>query len=237
VQVRGELISKGRLALERLARELRQAAPNTVRLVGGGTGVEFLTTRFGGRMITLDDLFAGGDFSDSSRRFSSGTSLSELYTAEAGYSFSAGDMLLIGNTSPSDIDAGTTIVPLTATAATTVVNDATTDGQILTFAAHSFPFDSPGKHYFIVDHHQEVGLAAGALRLFRTSGTASYDNAASYGGSDPVLVDGVTSVTFSYNPGTTQSNGVLSVDLELTDPNSPDETIRLYHEIHVRNTP
>ncbi len=52
---------------------------------------------------------------------------------------------------------------------------------------------------------------------------------------DAVLVDGVQAVTsFTYDAGTPGSTGVLRIDLALSDG---DETIRLYHEIQVRNTP
>ena len=64
-----------------------------------------------------------------------------------------------------------------------------------------------------------------------------YDNAVDYTAADPILVDGVTNVTFGYNPGATQASGVLRIDLQLTDTTSADESIRLYHEVHIRNTP
>jgi hypothetical protein len=50
------------------------------------------------------------------------------------------------------------------------------------------------------------------------------------------LVDGVASVNFVYAPGNPQSTGVLRVDLQLTDATT-SQSIRLYREIQVRNTP
>lgn len=47
------------LALRRIARDLRLALPNSVRVSDDGSAVEFLLTRTGGRYLTLDDNVAG----------------------------------------------------------------------------------------------------------------------------------------------------------------------------------
>lgn len=240
-KARAELVGKGRLAMERLSREVRQAVPNSLSVLGGGTGIEFARARAGGRYVERFDDF-GPEFSRNNFRFRRNANLTNLYTtyAENGdgsrLSFMAGDTLVIGNTSPAILQAGTSAVALTGMANTTVVGDGTANGQILTSGGHQFLVESPGKHFHIVDQSIEVGLVANNLRWHTSSGLADYDGGVDYDATDPTLVNGVTGVTFTYSPGTPQSTGVLRVDMQLTDI-SGTETIRLYHEIHVRNTP
>ena len=52
---RAALVDAADLAASRVTREARLALPNSVRVTGGGTAVEFLRTRTGGRYRALDD--------------------------------------------------------------------------------------------------------------------------------------------------------------------------------------
>jgi len=236
---RASLVGKGRLAMERLAREVRQAVPNSLTVLSGGTGIEFARTRAGGRYVERFDDF-GPEFSHINRRFRKNANLTQLYAVGNGLTFAANDVLVIGNTSPADLRAGNTATALSSIAATTAVgpgNDGTTNGQVLNFAGHQFTVESPGKHFSIADRTVEVGLSGGnTLRWFSTAGLGDYDGAVDWSSGDPALVDGVSSVTFTYAPGNPQSTGVLRVDLQLNDATT-GEIIRLYREIQVRNTP
>ena len=237
-KARASLVDKGRLALERMAREVHQAVPNSLSVLSGGTGIEFVRSRAGGRYVERFDDF-GVEFSRNNRRFRKNANLTQLYAVGISLAFSAGDVLVIGNTSPADLQAGNTATALSSIAATTAVgagNDGTTNGQILNFAGQQFNVESPGKHFSIADQTVEVGLSASSLRWFTATGLTNYDGAVDWGGGDPALVDGVTLVTFTYAPGNPQSTGVLRVDLQLTD-STTGHFSRLYREIQVRNTP
>lgn len=230
-QSRTELVAKGRLALERLNREIRQAVPNSLEVIGNG--IQFLTSRDGGRLVATDDNF-GPAFAVPARRFLKGAIRTRLYVVGTALNFQANDFLVIGNTSPTELKANTSIVQLTAINNTVDPPDGTLQGQILQFANHSFPNDTPGRHFQIADAVHEICPNGNAINWRRTAGFAGYNGACDAAAADPVLVEGVTSANFTYNPGTPESSGVLRVDLELTDGT---ETIRLYHEIQVRNTP
>lgn len=239
-KARVSLVGKGRLAMERLAREVHQAVPNSLVVLTNATpgdGIEFVRSRAGGRYVERFDDF-GAEFSRTNRRFRKNANLTQLYIVGTGLTFSAGDVLVIGNTAPAQLQAGNTAVALTGIAATVAGpgNDGTTNGQILNFAGQQFTVESPGKHFSIADQTIEVGLSASILRWFTASGLTNYDAAVDWSGGDPALVDGVTSVTFTYAPGNPQSTGVLRVDLQLTDATT-GQSIRLYREIQVRNTP
>ncbi len=237
-KARAELVARGRLALERLAREVRLAVPNSLETLAGGQGIQFVRTRAGGRYIERFDNY-GAAFTRMNRRFRKNAALANgLYIMGTGLSVSAGDILVIGNTSPAALKAfpgDGPAVALTGIAATTSATDGTTQGQILGFASHRFLVGSPGRHFAIADQTVEVGLTGNTLRWHTAAGLADYDATADWGGADPVLVDGVTAVNFTYAPGTPAASGVLRIDLTLaTDAGNG---IRLYHEVHVRNTP
>lgn len=234
-KARAVLVAKGRLALERLAREVHQAVPNSLRVLAGGTGIEFARSRAGGRYVERFDDF-GTEFSRINFRFRKNANLSSLYTIGTGLALAANDVLVIGNTAPAELQAGNSSAALAGIAATTVASDGTISGQILSFSAQQFTMESPGKHFSIVDQTVEVGLTSGNLRWFTATGLTNYNGAVNWSSSDPSLTNGVTLVAFSYTPGTPQSTGVLRVDLEIADVTT-GETIRLYREIHVRNTP
>ena len=237
-KARAELTAKGRLALERLAREVHQAIPNSLSILSGGSGIEFARSRAGGRYVERFDDF-GTEFSRINLRFRKNANLTRLYIVGTGLSYLAGDVLVIANTSPADLRAGNTATPISSIAATAAVgpgNDGTTNGQILNFTGQQFTVASPGKHFSIADQTIEVGLSGNNLRWFTAGGLTDYDGAADWGSSDPSLIDGVSAVAFVYAPGTPQSTGVLRIDLQIADAVS-GETIRLYREIHVRNTP
>ncbi len=105
--------------------------------------------------------------------------------------------------------------------------------QVTFTAPHTFNNASPGKHYSIVEGTHEVGLANdGALHWAYSSGvTAMYNDGVNVTSGDPLLVDGVDTVTFGYNAA---ADGMLNINLTLRDGT---ETVQLHEEIYVRNTP
>lgn len=237
-KARAELVARGRLALERLAREVRLAVPNSLETLSAGQGIQFVRSRAGGRYIERFDNY-GTAFSRNNRRFKKNATLANgLYKMGAGLGLAAGDILVIGNTSPTALKSfpgNGPAVALTGVTATTAATDGTNQGQILGFANHRFLIDSPGRHFAIADQTVEVGLTGNTLRWHTAVGLSNYDATADWGASDPILVDGVSAVSFTYAPGTPAATGVLRIDLQLATDS--DNSIRLYHEVHVRNTP
>lgn len=234
-EARAELVAKGRLALARLAREVRLAVPNSLVVLNGGQGIEFVRSRSGGRYIARFDNY-GSAFSRVNRRFRRNATLTQGLYIMGGYAFTAGDVLVIGNTSPAALrGASGPAVVLSGVGATTAAVDGTDLGQILGFANHRFTSESPGRHFSIADATVEVGLSGDGLRWHRVAGISGYDASADWGAGDPLLVDGVGAVNFDYLPGTPTATGVLRIDLQLAV--DAEHSLRLYHEVHVRNTP
>ena len=230
---RAELIAKGRLAVQRLAKEVREAVPNSVREVDG-RGIEFLAFREAGRYVDATDDF-GDAFSDEDRRFVPGKEMEALYILDPEYTFEDGDVLVIGNSEPPDLDDGDTYATVTGDSATTEGEDDTEDGRIIEFDSHKFPRRSAANRYYIADRTVEMGLDGDGLRWHEKGGSGflgEYDGEGDWSDGDPLLIDGVTDLELDYDAGTRYRGGIVKLDLELTDG---DESVRLYHEIHVRN--
>ncbi|MDH5784289.1 MAG: prepilin-type N-terminal cleavage/methylation domain-containing protein [Chromatiales bacterium] len=234
-RARTDLISTGRLALERLARELREAVPNSITILAAGGGIEFLHSRSGGRYIALEDQLPGGAFSLSARRFAKNHLSSELYSALPPLALSGGELLVLGNGTPLELRSGVSSVSLNSVIATALVSDGTTEGSVLQFAPHLFPNDSPGKHYFVTDGGHDVGLSGSTLYWHRYNGLSDYNGAADWNSGSAILLEGVNSILFDYAPGVGHSAGIVRIQLQISHPQRTDETITLYHEVHLRN--
>jgi MSHA biogenesis protein MshO len=242
-RARADLVAKGRLALERMAREVRRAVPNSLSVVDSGNGIEFAHSCGGGRYVEQFDSY-GGAFSKNNYRFKTNANRSYLYVvgnnAMTGLATdcAATDTLVIGNYSPADLQGGDTRVSLAGIADTTLASDGTDYGQLLSYSSgHQFLTASPGKHFTIADKVIEVGRLSGdaTLRWHSVSGFGDYNLGADWDASDPILVNGVSSVNFAYTPGSVATNGILRIDLLLSATGG--ETIRLYHEVQIRNAP
>lgn len=243
-KARASLVSKGRLALERISREVRHAVPNTLSVIDSGGGIEFVRSRAGGRYVEQFDDF-GAEFSRNNYRFRTNANRTVLYvagnTADTGLSWLSGDELVIGNFSPADFQSGASRVALDAIADTVLADDDTVNGQVFTYnMAKQFSVGSPGNHFNIADATVEIGYlgADSTLRWHNASGFGDYDIGVDWSNADPILVDGVGASTtiFSYSSGTPQAAPVLRIDLLLNDA-STSQSIRLYREVVVRNTP
>ena len=229
---RNELTARGRLALERLARELRLAVPNSVRIVanaGGNPGLEFVTSKIGGRYIDNGDRFNSADYTF---RFRPNANLAGIDLLGTAYNnWVNTDFIVIGNYTPVTLQAGTTTAQL---AAGPVDTDRDGDGinevQNLAFAGgEQFSFSSPTNQYQIADNTHEVGLNGTSIRWLRTAGITGYDGAGDWGGANAILVNAdVLAVTFNL------TFSLLRIDLALTENG---ETVNLSQEIQVRNTP
>lgn len=263
-RARSDLTARGRIALERLAREVRHALPNSIRLLDSagqpalgttGQGIEFLRTRWGGRYVAHDDSRSGTWCSDIpgtafqrvGRCFRAGEEMSEgedegrLYVLGSALSVLPNDYLVIGVTRADDLDPGADdagpYVRLEAVEAAGPGDDE--DGiagnHILRFEKHTFPTGSPAQHYFVVDRAVRVGLVGDILRWAEDAGDtliADYAANDAWTVSDPVLVDGVAAVEFTYSPATVKTPGIVGITLSL-DENG--QTMQLYEEVQVRN--
>jgi MSHA biogenesis protein MshO len=256
VSRRAELVTLADIAVGRLARDLRQALPNSLRVAGSGDAIEFLHTVAGARYRlepgindpggpgevdhthSNDWLSFGGD-----RRwnllgrlttppFTYGTPLPSgtriaIYPTGTGLWAEAA-----ANTSPSVITPSTLSI--------TITDDGDED-QIRLSADHRFPYESAARRLYLVDSPTTYLCDPTEAALFRIDG---YPAAASQptvrtstplsNGSSARMSDHVELCRFSYLPGTASRAGIVTIEIVLEDGG---ERVRLLQQVQIGNAP
>ncbi len=222
-------------ALRRIARDIHKALPNSVRTNGAGTCIEFIPTRIGGRYRVQDSTPGSAlNFSIADTTFNM---LGSNAALPADQQIRANDLIVVYNLGipGADAYAGDN----TATVAN-VVDGAET---AITFTAgRRFPLTSPNNRFHVVPVQEPiVSYVCTGNQLWRNVGygfgaAASCPAAAPAApGSRWVLADGVAACAFTYAGNDLQRNGLVQMAITLTD--AANETVTLYHTVHVNNTP
>ena len=221
---RARLADTADSALRRMARDIRLALPNSVRVTtaGGVTYLEFLGTRSGGRYRAQ----GGGDILDFTAADNSFDVLGPAIDMEAG------DRIAVYNLGITGADAwavaGNTLAIYTG-AAGSVTNIAITPKQ--------FPLASPGNRFQVVEGPVSYVCDPGNGTLTRYWGYAIAVNQPtppSAPVSSALLATRVSACGFTYQPGVTERGGLVSMTLNLSQAG---ETVRLYATTQVSNQP
>jgi len=245
------LVDTADTALRRIARDVRLALPNSVRVDASGMFLEFIPIKTGGRYMDNDACFTApgctslstmGDML-SNVQVTTGTDQVSIYSQ---YNNSPANCALASSGLYSTYCGSGVVTLASATGAGTASNT-------LGFAATVFvpPGGSPTRRIFIVSPFP-VSYACDAATgtLWRISGYARQaSQPASLAGAPLVgatsRVPLATNVTcpaiaagspprFSYAGGASQRYSLLSAWITLS---SNGETVSLLHQIHVDNTP
>lgn len=230
---RAELTDAADLALRRMARELRSALPNSVRVDATGNYLEFLPVRSAGRYRAAVTTAGTGNILDFGSP--SDASFEVLGPAVAAQ---AGDQLVVHNLGLPGADAyeGTSRRALTTTGGTF-----STLGY--TVGATQFPYASPNQRFHIIGAPVSFGctpVAGGAGSLRRYAGYAIQNIqptgalAAQTGANNALLTGSVAACTFAYSAATTTRNAIVTLRLTLT---SSGESINLLQQVQVEGSP
>lgn len=227
---RAEMSDIADTALRRMARDLKLALPNSIRLTDGDKTIEFLMTRSGGRYRT-----EGAGFLDFSQPASSLNQLGPLASG-VGQSIVAGDLLVIYNLGipGADAYAGDNSASITS------VDMATPSEPVINFAPKQFPFESPDARFQVVEGPVSYVCDSATGTLTRYSGYAvapAQQSAASLAASSAaraLAASNVSNCAFTYTPGVTARSGVVALSLKIT---LKGESVQLYQEAHVSNVP
>ncbi|GAB4350651.1 MAG: type II secretion system protein [Gammaproteobacteria bacterium] len=234
---RAELVDAAEQALRRMARDIRRALPNSVRVDPTGRVLEMLNTVDAGRY--RDDPPPGNPaalltFTSPDDEFDTIGALQNFAEVDT-----SNDQVVIYNLSA------------TGAANNAYVGDnrqqlapgATTATHIQLAAPLQFPLASPRQRFYIVDTPVTYlcDLGAGTLSRFWgyaiTHPHAAVDSAvelSGVGAASALMTRHVANCTFSYQPGTSQRAGLVTLRLELSDQG---ERVTLLHQVHVYNTP
>jgi MSHA biogenesis protein MshO len=227
---RAELTDAADTAVRRFSRDVHLALPNSVRLTNGGRTMEFLLTSAGGR-YRVEPGVPGDDILDFSQNDTSFDLLGPAMTFVPTTADRQNQIVIYNLGIPgADAYAGDNRRTYGVAAGGTVTN-------VQINSVNPFPFDSPSHIFQVVDTPvtYRCDLGAGVATLTRYSGYAI-----SSGQPDPpasggaLLAQNVSDCLFTYEPGITERSGLVSMRLSLTQNN---ETVMLYHEVHVSNVP
>nr|WP_315489439.1 type II secretion system protein [uncultured Rhodoferax sp.] len=222
--------------VRRMARDLRKALPNSIRL-SGTQCVEFIPTRMGGRYRAQDIVPVPSD--NTSLRFDAADSsfnMLGINTAlPADQRIRAGDLVAVYNLGIAGASAyaGNN----TATVAGVAVSPASANETRISLAttAVQFPLESPTRRFHVIPVEEKVvSYNCSGGKLYRNT---NYSYATSCPaptvGTTPIIASEVNNCSFTYD-NSDMRNGLVKLSLTFS---SGGESASVYHEVHVNNTP
>lgn len=254
--MRAELTDIADNALQRIARDVRRALPNSVRVNGTGQYLEFLEVRTAGRYRGEGGGASGGvDCNNDDAAL--GTPDNDLlsFDSVADQCFKTlgklpvapvvGDFVVLNNHGPGF--AGQNAYATSGTmnrVAISGVNTAEAGRDRIAFAPTNFQrdlHDSPGKRFYVVPGPVTYGCAGGVMTRYQgyTIDADQSNTSPPSGGSSAPIAGNVVSCTFDYNPNVSPQIGLLTLRLTLAKGRSDgsQERVSLYHAVHVSNLP
>ncbi len=243
---RGQLVDSADLALERMAREIRLALPNTIRIESSGdrVAVEFVPTLTGGRYRRYNDPTTNDDDrinlappSDTFDALGGLPQFADVGTGGTNCGIADATCMNIYNTGQSGFDlyAGDNLARISG-------KNAGPPHQQLTFtevgsgAGPTFRSHSPRQRFYLFDTVMSFvcDTGAGRLTLHQNYGLDS-SQTTTPGGDTSLVTDGVRSCSFDYQSGSATRSGLLTIVMRFA--RSEGGSITLFKQIHVLNAP
>lgn len=257
-QRRAVLTGAADTAFALFKRDLQNALPNSVRITatGGGFYVEFLQIRAGGRYRadvpvpqvatganTCPDLNADTLADENVLQFGAAdtcfTTLGAL--PELGTIVPNNDFLVVYNLGPGFADADA-YASGPATGGNKSLTTAAASGSgaenVITFEAHAFPLESPGRRFHVIAGAVSYVCDAAAGTLRRVSGyPISAAQPVPPPGAPALVAQGITGCTVTYDQNVVnQRAGVVSLWLRFADP-AGGASVNLFQQVQVSNVP
>ncbi len=239
-------------AVRRMSRDLRKALPNSIRtstVNGSDTCLEFIPTRTGARYREQDRVTGDGKGLNFAAADSAFNMLGRNADWSADQQIRTNDLIAIYNLGITGATTynGDNVARVSNLAADT--SSGTEETTITLAAAKQFPLESGTRRFHVIPVEENVvayvctggtlrrlttpGLTTGTAPLFTNSATSYCGNSTQLG-SAPVIANNLSSCAFTYNGSDLQRNGLVQVSLGI---NRDGETVNLFHQINVNNTP
>ncbi len=239
---RAELTDGADVALRRIMRDVRLALPNSLRVKtsGGYNYIEFIMTNAGGRYRDPTDGSTAGNFlsfTDTTNK-----TFDVLGTMPANPTINAAgptpDYIAVYNLGEGYAPADAYVGGNRAAVASVAGNLVTLSSN--PFASQSPPLPSPSSRFQVIPGGVKAvtyacpTAAAGNLTRYWNYGFNATQPNTFASGSSAVLASGTATCTVDYAATVMGRNGLLYISLTLT---SGGESVTLFHEIHVDNSP
>lgn len=215
-------------AVRRMARDIRKALPNSIRNPNSQC-IEFIPTKTGGRYRAETDNTGAGDVLDFTVADASFDMLGLNSALPADQQIVANDVIAVYNLGI----AGANAYSSDNTAVVSSVGAGSLPNETkINIAAKQFPLASGSNRFHVIPGNEKiVAYVCSGGSLFRT---ADYAYSTSCPTTGAVLARNVASCNFVYNGSDLQRNALVQMTVKFTDSG---ETVSLYHEVHVNNTP
>ena len=249
---RARLVDFADASMRRVARDLRRALPNSIRIAAGAETLEFVRALDGARYRKdPGDNGGGNDHTAASDwlSFAGDTSFNILggfqhLNFTLGTPLGSGHRIAIYSTGESIYsDAATDANPGIVTPDETNIT-ITADGdeqQINLSISHRFSFESPIQRLYVIDTPVTYRCDLSANTLTRYWSYAISSSQPTIPGIPPLssaastlMNNLIEDCSFEYSPGTPQRAGLVTIELVVADAG---ERVRVLHQVHVDNGP
>lgn len=242
---RARLVDSADSALQRIARDVRRALPNSVRTTtaAGVTALEVLSTVDGARYRAqppgtaaqiLDFAAADGSFN-----------VLGPFTQVTKPLSSMGHYLAIYNVGVPGADAYelANVITPAGTLIGIAVDGATGEDRVTVSPPFKFAYGSPTQRVFLLDSPVTYLCDGVAGTLLRYQGYSIASSQASVDSHGELLAAGATAslmanqivgCTFTYTPGTAERGGLLALSITVS---AQGESVSLLSQVHVDNVP
>lgn len=213
-------------AVRRISRDIRRALPNSIRTPNPQC-IEFIPTKTGGRYRAETNNAGAGDILN----FSAADTSFDMLGANSALpdqAIAAGDVIAVYNLGAgmNDAYAGDNTATVTAIAAGALANETN-----ISISSKLFPLESGSSRFHVIPANENViAFVCSGGKLYRTA-SSTFTSACPTSGA--ILANNVSACNFVYNTALEHS-ALAQLTVEFTDHG---ETVRLYHEVHVNNTP
>jgi MSHA biogenesis protein MshO len=243
---RADLVDEADGALRFMARDLRAALPNSVRVATSGsvTALELLATVDGARYQDTGSVGNPSlelDFTQADGAFATTVPFTQLSLPWSSSSYYL-SIYNVGVTGANAYSMANVITPANTTISISQPNGSPANQLLVTLSpAFQFAWPSPGRRVYLVSGPVSYLCDTAAGTLTRYSGysissmqpvTAATLLAA--GATAGSVAADVAACQFSYAAGTAWRNAVASLTLQLT---RSSETVALLHQVQLINTP
>ena len=234
---RAELVDMAEMTLHRIARDIRRALPNSIRISADAQSIEMLHTVAGGHYNK-----STFDTTQAINRIDQLTPLSNSSEISVDPSVSLNsdcaqngrpDCLVIYNLGNNQTDTnayrGNNISAIKA------VSNAAPNFPI-DFVSHRFKFSSPQQRFTIINKAQTYTCNPASSTLFINEGYdfIDSDNIPPVFSGGYLIADNISQCSFKYNPGTLTRPALVTMEITLTEDN---ENIKLLHQVFLGNQP
>lgn len=216
-------------AVRRISRDIRKALPNSIRNPNNQC-IEFIPTRTGGRYRADDDGSGNGDILDFTVADTSFDILGLNNALPSNQQILVNDLIAVYNLGIAGANAynGDNTSTISGVGAGGLANETK-----IAITSKLFPLESGSKRFHVIPGNEKiVSFVCDGTTLYRNSNYAYSSSCPTTGGA--VLAQNVSSCNFDYSGSDLQRNALVRITLKLS---SSGETVSLYHEVHVNNTP